>query len=96
MQNNLLNFAEDELDEEGVVLGNGQSIDAEDVNWGDDDRDSAQEWNHQQNVKYCFRQVAGNSENFSQSLSIHRADLIESKGLHDSINLEAINLPNIL
>jgi hypothetical protein len=41
--------------------------------------------------------VAGNSEQFSHSLSIHRPDLLESKGLHDnSTNLENLTLNNII
>ena len=65
-----------------------------DRDWDDNEDGSA--WNNQQQAKFYFREVAGNSEQFSQSLSIHKADFLESKSMHDNSIIENINLNNIL
>ena len=82
-------FPEQSMDEDDAMeLGNGESIEYDHEH---------SEWNNQQQAQYYFREVAGNSEQFSRSLSINRHDLLESRGMHDSsINLENINIHNIV
>ena len=84
----------DSDEDDGEELGNGESVEG-DRGWEDNEEGSA--WNDHQEAKLYFRDIAGNSEQFSQSVSIHKADFLESRSMQDNtINIDHANTLNVL